>query len=64
VKHRRHPESGDAAADDRLSAASRATDAVADPEPSGRHGLHHDESIVTEHEPFSITSQRCRGEYP
>jgi hypothetical protein len=31
---------------------------------AGRHGLHHDESIDTEHEPFSVISQRCRGEYP
>jgi hypothetical protein len=31
---------------------------------AGRHGLHHDQSIDTEHEPFSVVSQRCRGEYP
>ena len=31
---------------------------------AGQHGLHHDQSIDTEHEPFSVVSQRCRGEYP
>lgn len=31
---------------------------------AGRHGLHHDQSIDTEHEPFSVVSQRCRGGYP
>jgi hypothetical protein len=25
---------------------------------------YHDPSVHTEREPFSVTSQRCRGEYP
>jgi hypothetical protein len=33
-------------------------------EMAGHHGLRHDQSIDPEHEPFSVVSQRCRGEYP
>jgi hypothetical protein len=28
------------------------------------HGPHHDPSIHTERESFTVTTQRCRGEYP
>jgi hypothetical protein len=28
------------------------------------HGPHHDPSVHAEREPFAVTTQRCRGEYP
>ena len=27
-------------------------------------GPHHDPSVHTEREPYAVTTQRCRGEYP
>jgi hypothetical protein len=49
--------------------AETATDVVDSPVGAGTgdgtvYCPYHDPSVHTEREPFSVTSQRCRGEYP
>jgi hypothetical protein len=48
------------------SEATASTDAPVadDDEAELAHGPHHDPSVHAEREPFAVTTQRCRGEYP
>jgi hypothetical protein len=69
VKHRRSRPGSDTPREptpEHSSARSVAdddADAVSD-DSAAHVGPHHDPSVHTEREPYAVTTQRCRGEYP
>ncbi|HZI45700.1 MAG TPA: hypothetical protein VFD53_10795 [Ilumatobacter sp.] len=68
MKHRRSRPESDSVRDpasENPTARAVADDADAAPDDGAPHvGPHHDPSIHTEREPYAVTTQRCRGEYP